>query len=80
MTQQAVLLLCATLVAAAGRREALFVVYGVIVLTALAMGVRNATVRKIALPDLTTTVLTLTRTGLAPHVSPAFPSPHRART
>ena len=29
------------------------------------MGVRNATVRKIALPDLTTTVLTLTLTGLA---------------
>jgi uncharacterized membrane protein YoaK (UPF0700 family) len=39
--------------------------YAVIVLTALAMGLRNATVRKIALPDLTTTVLTLTITGLA---------------
>ena len=39
--------------------------YVVIVLTALAMGLRNATVRKIALPDLTTTVLTLTITGLA---------------
>src|SRR3989454_8368309 len=37
----------------------------VIVLTAAAMGVRNATVRKIGLPDLTTTVLTLTITGLA---------------
>jgi uncharacterized membrane protein YoaK (UPF0700 family) len=40
-------------------------VYAVIVLTALAMGLRNATVRKIAQPDLTTTVLTLTITGLA---------------
>jgi len=62
---EAVLLLCAALVAAAGTRAARFAVYGVIVLTALAMGVRNATVRKIALPDLTTTVLTLTLTGLA---------------
>jgi len=39
--------------------------YAVIILTALAMGLRNATVRKIAQPDLTTTVLTLTITGLA---------------
>jgi uncharacterized membrane protein YoaK (UPF0700 family) len=39
--------------------------YGVIVLTGLAMGIRNATVRKLAVPDLTTTVLTLTLTGLA---------------
>ena len=62
---EAVLLLFAALLAAAGTREALLAVYGVIVLTALAMGVRNATVRKIALPDLTTTVLTLTLTGLA---------------
>jgi len=39
--------------------------YAVIILTALAMGLRNATVRKIAQADLTTTVLTLTITGLA---------------
>jgi uncharacterized membrane protein YoaK (UPF0700 family) len=39
--------------------------YAVIALLALAMGVRNATVRKIAVPDLTTTVLTMTLTGLA---------------
>jgi len=37
----------------------------VIALTACAMGVQNATVRKLAMPDLTTTVLTLTLTGLA---------------
>src|SRR2546429_2867690 len=62
---ESVLLLCAALTAAAGARAALYALYGVIVLTALAMGVRNATVRKSALPDLTTTVLTLTLTGLA---------------
>ena len=39
--------------------------YAVIVLTALAMGLRNATVRRLAVPDLTTTVLTLTLTGVA---------------
>lgn len=39
--------------------------YAVIALLALAMGVRNATVRRIAVPDLTTTVLTMTLTGLA---------------
>ena len=39
--------------------------YGIIILTALVMGLRNATVRKLAVPDLTTTVLTLTITGLA---------------
>jgi uncharacterized membrane protein YoaK (UPF0700 family) len=38
---------------------------GVIGLMALAMGFRNATVRKLGVPDLTTTVLTLTITGLA---------------
>jgi uncharacterized membrane protein YoaK (UPF0700 family) len=39
--------------------------YGLIVLMALAMGVRNAVVRKLAVPDQTTTVLTLTVTGIA---------------
>jgi len=36
-----------------------------IALTGLAMGTRNAAVRKLAIPDLTTTVLTLTLTGIA---------------
>jgi uncharacterized membrane protein YoaK (UPF0700 family) len=40
-------------------------VYLLIVSTAVAMGLRNAVVRKLAIPDLTTTVLTLTVTGLA---------------
>jgi uncharacterized membrane protein YoaK (UPF0700 family) len=39
--------------------------YALIVLTALAMGLRNSTVRKLGVPDLTTTVLTMTLTGLA---------------
>jgi uncharacterized membrane protein YoaK (UPF0700 family) len=39
--------------------------FALIVLTALAMGTRNAAVRKLAMPDLTTTVLTLTITGIA---------------
>jgi uncharacterized membrane protein YoaK (UPF0700 family) len=43
----------------------------IIALLALAMGVRNATVRRIAVPDLTTTVLTMTLTGLASD-SPLF--------
>jgi uncharacterized membrane protein YoaK (UPF0700 family) len=36
-----------------------------VALLALAMGVRNSTVRKLGVPDLTTTVLTMTLTGLA---------------
>jgi uncharacterized membrane protein YoaK (UPF0700 family) len=39
--------------------------YGVIAATGVAMGIRNAITRKLAVPDLTTTVLTLTITGLA---------------
>jgi len=38
--------------------------FALIALTALAMGIRNAAVRKLAIPDLTTTVLTLTITGI----------------
>jgi uncharacterized membrane protein YoaK (UPF0700 family) len=39
--------------------------YGLIVVLAIGMGVQNSTVRKLAVPDLTTTVLTMTITGLA---------------
>ncbi|MFD8478004.1 YoaK family protein [Kitasatospora sp. NPDC059673] len=39
--------------------------YAVITLGAVAMGIRNGTVRALGVPDLTTTVLTLTLTGLA---------------
>src|SRR5260370_11374975 len=46
-------------------------VYGAIILTAVGMGLRNATVRRLAVPDMTTTVLTLTLTGLAADSLPA---------
>lgn len=39
--------------------------FALIAFTGLAMGTRNAAVRKLAIPDLTTTVLTLTVTGIA---------------
>jgi len=44
---------------------------GIVALTALAMGFRNGTVRQLKIPDLTTTVLTLTLTGLAADSSAA---------
>ena len=67
LSLESALLLVATLAAINFRNsaESLFQSYSIIVLTALAMGIRNATVRKMAIPDLTTTVLTLTITGLA---------------
>jgi len=67
LSLESALLLAATL-AAIGFRDSSgssFQLYSIIVLTACAMGIRNATVRKMAIPDLTTTVLTLTITGLA---------------
>ena len=39
--------------------------YALIALLALAMGIQNATVRRLGVADLTTTVLTLTLTGIA---------------
>jgi uncharacterized membrane protein YoaK (UPF0700 family) len=45
--------------------------YVVIGLLAAALGLQNATVRRLAIPDLTTTVLTLTLTGLAADSWPA---------
>jgi uncharacterized membrane protein YoaK (UPF0700 family) len=38
--------------------------FSLVAFTALAMGIRNAAVRKLAIPDLTTTVLTLTIPGI----------------
>jgi uncharacterized membrane protein YoaK (UPF0700 family) len=45
--------------------------FGLIALLGVAMGVQTATARKLAIPDLTTTVLTQTLTGLAADSSPA---------
>ena len=58
-------LIAAVLAAAIEPKVGTLVAYIVIGLLALAMGVRNAVVRKIGVPDLTTTVLTMTITGLA---------------
>jgi uncharacterized membrane protein YoaK (UPF0700 family) len=67
LSLESALLLAATLVAINFRdsSRSSCQMYSIIVLTACAMGIRNATVRKMAIPDLTTTVLTLTITGLA---------------
>jgi uncharacterized membrane protein YoaK (UPF0700 family) len=54
--------------AAADTDHIRYVLTGVL---AFAMGVQNATVRALAVPDLTTTVLTLTLTGLAADSSAA---------
>ncbi|PYQ13805.1 MAG: DUF1275 domain-containing protein [Acidobacteria bacterium] len=65
---EAALLLAATGVAFGAGSDLSVVptrLYAVIGLTGLAMGIRNAVVRKLAVPDLTTTVLTMTITGLA---------------
>jgi uncharacterized membrane protein YoaK (UPF0700 family) len=45
--------------------------YILIALLSLATGLQNATARKLAVPDLTTTVLTLTITGIAADSQPA---------
>jgi uncharacterized membrane protein YoaK (UPF0700 family) len=63
---EAGLLGCAAVLAAATTiKIGSLAAYAAIALVAVAMGVRNATVRKLAVPDLTTTVLTLTLTGFA---------------
>jgi uncharacterized membrane protein YoaK (UPF0700 family) len=62
----------------AGREMPRAIAYSVIVLTAVAMGLRNAVVRKLAVPDLTTTVLTMTVTGLSADSRPAGGSAPRA--
>jgi uncharacterized membrane protein YoaK (UPF0700 family) len=63
------LLLCSAAFAAIGLDAGSEVlsgrVYLVVVLTALAMGIRMSTVRRLAVPDITTTVLTTTLAGLA---------------
>jgi uncharacterized membrane protein YoaK (UPF0700 family) len=63
---EAALLAGATVLAAAAHpRPGALAGFCTIALMAGAMGIRNATVRRLAVPDLTTTVLTMTLTGLA---------------
>jgi uncharacterized membrane protein YoaK (UPF0700 family) len=54
-----------TVAAIAGRHLGAGSRYPLIALLALAMGVQNATARRLGVADLTTTVLTLTLTGIA---------------
>jgi uncharacterized membrane protein YoaK (UPF0700 family) len=63
--ETALVLAAAIVAAAADVAPSTFSGDAVIALLALAMGVRNATVRRLGVPDLTTTVLTMTLTGLA---------------
>lgn len=69
---QTVLVAVAVAVAAvADGRVGTGVQYTLIVFLGLAMGLQNAVARRLGVPDLTTTVLTLTLTGLAADSTPA---------
>lgn len=71
MSVQAVLVTAALVTAAlADDGPADPVRYTVIVLLGLAMGLQNAVVRRLGVPDLTTTVVTQTLTGLASDSTP----------
>jgi len=61
----AALLLAVILAAIIGQPVSDAARYPLIVPLAVAMGIQNATARRLAVPDLTTTVLTLTLTGIA---------------
>jgi uncharacterized membrane protein YoaK (UPF0700 family) len=64
-TTQGLLLAVSVVLALVGRHPFTpGVRYALIVVLATAMGVQNSSVRKLAVPDLTTTVLTLTVTGI----------------
>jgi uncharacterized membrane protein YoaK (UPF0700 family) len=64
-TSGALVLLAAIVAAVAGDPVSSGARYALIVILGLAMGVQNAIARRLAVPDLTTTVLTLTLTGIA---------------
>ena len=61
----ALLVAAAVLAAIAGQPPSSWQRYVLVAAMALAMGVQNAMARSLAVPDLTTTVLTLTLTGVA---------------
>src|SRR6202044_3170266 len=62
---QALFLAVSVVLAASGSPGTAGYRYGLIAVLGIAMGIQNASARKIAVPDLTTTVLTLTITGIA---------------
>ncbi len=63
-TEIALLAAASVVALAADVRVGSSAAYAIVALVALAMGVRNAIVRKLAVADMTTTVLTMTLTGL----------------
>jgi uncharacterized membrane protein YoaK (UPF0700 family) len=63
--ESTLLVVATTIAAAAGTPFAGTVKDAIAALTAVAMGVQNAVARRLAVPDLTTTVLTMTLTGIA---------------
>jgi uncharacterized membrane protein YoaK (UPF0700 family) len=69
---EALLLLAALIVSAAGGKALTTASIDTIAASAAAaLGLQNAIVRKLAVPDLTTTVLTMTLTGIAADTGPA---------
>jgi uncharacterized membrane protein YoaK (UPF0700 family) len=64
-TAVALMLLAVILAAILGQPVTKDARYALIAPLAIAMGIQNATARRLAVPDLTTTVLTLTLTGIA---------------
>jgi len=64
-TAAAPVLLAVVLAAIVGQPVSQDARYALIAPLAVAMGIQNATARRLAVPDLTTTVLTLTLTGVA---------------
>jgi uncharacterized membrane protein YoaK (UPF0700 family) len=62
---QALFLAVSVVLAAVGSPGEAQFRYSLIVVLGISMGIQNAAARKLAIPDLTTTVLTLTITGIA---------------
>jgi uncharacterized membrane protein YoaK (UPF0700 family) len=62
---QAFFLAASVILAAAGAPVTAGYRYALIAVLGISMGIQNASARKLAVPDLTTTVLTLTITGIA---------------
>jgi uncharacterized membrane protein YoaK (UPF0700 family) len=77
--EAAIIAVAAVVAAAADVHVGSAAAYATIALLAIAMGLRNATVRKLGVPDLTTTVLTLTLTGLAADAGPGTGAASRRR-
>jgi uncharacterized membrane protein YoaK (UPF0700 family) len=74
---QAVLVLASAILVSVAGTGSLAAALVLVAVLALTMGGQNAVVRRLAVPDLTTTVLTLTVTGLVADISPRMVRPRR---